>query len=197
MISENSNKSQLEQYTELAKNSLVKVQYSCSGNSTGIDNSDYIHIVDETKSNIGSIDYSIATENEKSAIIELPSTNNLPVSDLDTRERTFIVAIVKDKVIGCVGVETYDYSGLLRSLAVNNDFRGQGIGKRLVVEAETWAKKNKLKNLYLLTTTASGFFPKINWTHIDRTAVPESIKSSTEFVSICPSTAVCMIKELE
>ena len=42
-------KTLLEQYEELSKNSLVKVQFSCGGNSTGIDEPEYIPIVDETK----------------------------------------------------------------------------------------------------------------------------------------------------
>jgi len=44
----------------------------------------------------------------------------------------------------------------------------------------------------LLTTTADGFFQKQGWKVIHRNEVPEKIKTSTEFASICPSTAICM-----
>jgi len=42
-------KTLLEQYEELSKNSLVKVQFSCGGNSTSIEEPEYIPIVDETQ----------------------------------------------------------------------------------------------------------------------------------------------------
>ena len=186
---ENSNKKRLEEYAELAKNSLVRVQYSCGGNSTGIDETENIPIVDD-------VYYTVASESETNAIVELLANSHLPVSDLNAGERTFLSATSSGKLIGCVAVETYEDSGLLRSLAVTEEFRGKGIGKKLVEEAESWAKSNNLKCLYLLTTTASGFFPKLGWTIAERSAAPDSIKNSSEFASVCPSTAVFMSKNL-
>lgn len=43
--SEYSNQSRIDAYKELAKNSLVRVQYSCCGNENGIDEEEYIPIV--------------------------------------------------------------------------------------------------------------------------------------------------------
>ena len=130
-------------------------------------------------------------------ILVLLKINNLPVSDLGTGKRIFLLALSEEKTVGCVAIEIYGNAGILRSLAVNSDFRGKGIGQKLVAEAETWSRDNGLKNLYLLTTTAAGFFPKIGWHNNERTLVPESIAASSEFSSVCPSTAVCMTKELE
>lgn len=48
MAEDESTKTLLEQYTELTKNSLVKVQFSCVGNSTSIEDAEFIPIVDET-----------------------------------------------------------------------------------------------------------------------------------------------------
>lgn len=48
MAEDESTKTLLEQYTELTKNSLVKVQFSCGGNSTSIEDVEFIPIVDET-----------------------------------------------------------------------------------------------------------------------------------------------------
>ncbi|GEM_PF-529094 len=200
MPEEKSKKSLLEQYTELSKNSLIKVQYSCGGNSTGIDETDYIPIVPDSyvsESTLKTVDYGLAREEDVEAIVALLKTNNLALSDLGVGKRMFLVALLEGKTVGCVAVEVYGDAGLLRSLAVNNDFRGKGIGKKLVAEAETWSRDNGLKRLYLLTTTAAGFFPKIGWNNTDRTLVPQSIAFSSEFASVCPSTAVCMMKELE
>ena len=48
MSEEESKKSLLEEYTELSRNSLVKVQFSCGGISTGIDEPEFIPIVPDT-----------------------------------------------------------------------------------------------------------------------------------------------------
>jgi N-acetylglutamate synthase-like GNAT family acetyltransferase len=194
MTEDESKKSLLEQYAELAKNSLVKVQYSCGGNSTGIDEPEYIPIVDEMQRKIAGIKYLVATSTQTSAIVELLKANNLPITDLNTGERIFFVAVSDENIIGCVAVETYEDSGLLRSLAVADDFKGKGIGRKLLSEAESWAKSNNLKSLYLLTTTASEFFQQLGWIIVERSAAPDSIKNSSEFASVCPSTAVCLSK---
>lgn len=197
MAEDESKKSLLEEYTELTKNSLVKVQYSCGGNSTSIDEPEGIPIVPESYIPEKAISYATACEEDVEAIVALLKTNNLPVSDLGAGRRRFLVAHSDGKVVGCVAVEIYGATGLLRSLAVNSDFRGKGIGQKLVAEAEIWSCDNGLKSLYLLTTTAAAFFPKMGWSNTDRKVVPESIAQSSEFASVCPTTAVCMMKKLD
>ena len=196
MPEENSKKSLLEEYTELSKNSLIKVQYSCGGNSTNIDEPEYIPIVPDSFIPESSVNYTMANEENVEAIVKLLKTNDLPVSDLITGQRIFLVALSDGKTVGCVAIENYGDAGILRSLAVNNDYRGKGIGQKLVTEAENWSRENGLINLYLLTTTAAGFFPKMGWENTERTSVPESIALSSEFASICPSIAVCMYKSI-
>jgi len=194
MDKDDSKKTLLEQYAELSKNSLIKVQYSCGGNSTSIDEPEPIPIVPESYIPEAAVSYAPAGDQDVESIVSLLKTNNLPVSDLGVGHRMFLVAHSAGKVVGCVAVELYGDSGLLRSLAVDNGFRGKGIGQKLVAEAENWSVDNGLKSLYLLTTTAAGFFPKIGWNITERSLVPDSISLSTEFASVCPSTAVCMHK---
>lgn len=45
MEAENKKQQAKEKYTELSKKSLVRVQYSCSGNDNGIEEEEYIPIV--------------------------------------------------------------------------------------------------------------------------------------------------------
>jgi len=197
MTSENENKSLLEQYKELSRNSLVRVQYSCCGNSTDVDEPEYIPIVPENLVLSANIIYKFASEEDVESILKLLKTNNLPVSDLSSGHRIFLVAAAESEVIGCVAVEIYGKNGLLRSLVVDSNFREKAIGGKLVAEAEKWAADNGIKSLYLLTTTASGFFTKIDgWEETDRATVPNEVAQSTEFASICPSSATCMLKDL-
>ena len=54
----------------------------------------------------------------------------------------------------------------------------------------------QISALYLLTTTAAGFFPKFGFERIDRCDVPRSVQMSVEFTSACPSSATVMRKYL-
>lgn len=194
--SENKYKSRLEDYEKLSRNSLVKVQYSCGGNSTGIDEQENIPIVSSSFRSVGSVAIKPANEEDVVGIINLLKANNLPVSDLNTGKRQFLVATISGQLTGVVALELYGDSGLLRSLAVNSEFRTLNLGKKLIAEAENLGRKNGLKQLFLLTTTASGFFSKLGWDITDRSAAPASIAASTEFSSVCPASAVCMTKKL-
>ncbi len=51
-----------DKYTELSKKSLVRVQYSCSGNDNGIEDEEYIPIVSNKTKN-ESIENEDETEN--------------------------------------------------------------------------------------------------------------------------------------
>ena len=140
--SENPNKSRLEAYTELAKNSLVRVQYSCGGNSTSIDEPVGIPIVSDQLKPLNTVLYTEAREEDVEEIVKLLKENNLPLKDLGVGKRIFMVALIGEKLIGVVAVELYGEYGLLRSLAVNDEFRGLSICKKLVAEAENWSINN-------------------------------------------------------
>jgi amino-acid N-acetyltransferase len=53
-----------------------------------------------------------------------------------------------------------------------------------------------VEQLVLLTEAAEQFFHAIGYEAIDRSSVPEAIKQSAEFRSLCPASAVCMTKYL-
>ena len=99
-----------------------------------------------------------------------------------------------DCIIGVVGVEMYQESGLLRSLAVHPAYREKGVGSRLTRKIESFARHNGIKTLYLLTMTAADFFSKIGYEVTKRDKIPESIAKTEEFNNICPISAVCLFK---
>ena len=98
---------------------------------------------------------------------------------------------------GIVGLEFFGNVALLRSLAVTREARGLGGGKALVQEAESYARHKGVRKLFLLTITAQRFFEALGYTIIERTAAPEPIKGTPEFSTLCPASAVLMVKELE
>lgn len=169
-----------EKYTELAKKSLVRVQYSCSGNSSCIEASDFIN-------------YRTALAGDFPEIVNLLDECKLPHSDIVPGKQNFIIAEIDRKIIGCAGFEAYNESGLFRSLGVKPIHREMKIGKDLLSKVIDLSKENNVNQLYLLTTTADVYFKKSGWEVINRNEVPDDILATTEFSSICPSTAICMM----
>jgi N-acetylglutamate synthase-like GNAT family acetyltransferase len=50
---------------------------------------------------------------------------------------------------------------------------------------------------FLLTTSAAPFFESLGFARIDRTAAPEAILRTRQAASICPASAVLMVKDLK
>jgi amino-acid N-acetyltransferase len=134
-------------------------------------------------------------QNGFSEVLALIKRNGLPIEDISTSTKLF--SITKDnEIAGTIGIEFYNQVALLRSLAVAETYRSKGIGGKLVEHIEKIAKQNAVKELILLTTTASDYFSKKAYRTIERNNVPEEIKKSSEFSSTCPSSAVIMKKVL-
>ena len=109
---------------------------------------------------------------------------------------TAVVARGHDGVVGIAALEVYADGALLRSVAVEATKRGSGLGSRLTESELDLARTLTVPAVYLLTTTAEGFFPKLGFDRIERALVPAGVRASVEFQSACPSTAIAMRKVL-
>lgn len=140
-----------------------------------------------------------ATSRDLPAIEQLLVSSDLPVAGVAEALRGFVVAeSERDKrIVGVVGLELCcrDYA-LLRSTAVESEWRGTGLGRRLVEHVIADAESRGIKALYLLTTTAERYFPSFGFVRTQRDAVPDEIKRSVEFREACPSSATVMALEL-
>jgi amino-acid N-acetyltransferase len=96
-----------------------------------------------------------------------------------------------------VGVELFGDVALLRSLAVRVDARSSGMGTALVRHVENHAVSQGVRTLYLLTTTAEGFFTRLGYASVAREAAPPAIRSTREFAGICPASSAFMSKQLQ
>jgi len=121
----------------------------------------------------------------------------LPTDDLgpDLLE-SFLIAELDDEVIGLVGLEVYDTTGLLRSLVVAKKSRSAGLGNKLVGALEAAAHAAGIKDLWLLTIDAEIFFARQGYDIVTRDSVPDAIRQSEEFAKLCPDSAYLMMKNL-
>ncbi|EHQ24399.1 arsenic resistance N-acetyltransferase ArsN2 [Mucilaginibacter paludis] len=132
----------------------------------------------------------------RASVINLLKAEKLPFEDLPDSLENFLVTIINHEITGIVGLECYGNVGLLRSMMVAPRFRGRGIAHTLIQHAENLGRNNKLKAIYLLTETASGYFSRKGYQQIARDIVPDEIKQSSEYDGVCPQTAIVMGKSL-
>ncbi len=98
--------------------------------------------------------------------------------------------------VGFGGVEECGGEGLLRSVVAVEGVRGRGFGRAIVEWLVRDAADRGVRRLYLLTMDAPGFFERCGFSPAHRRAVPAVIAETEQFAALCPTTAVCMVREL-
>jgi amino-acid N-acetyltransferase len=127
----------------------------------------------------------------------LLATAQLPTADLtEAHCQHFFYWGPASAPAGLVGLELFGDDALLRSLVVGPDARSSGIGSALVHFAESHAREQGVRALYLLTTTAEPFFHRLGYSNVPRDAAPPAIKTTREFAGICPASSAFMFKQL-
>jgi amino-acid N-acetyltransferase len=137
-----------------------------------------------------------ARDSDRTAIEGLLAGAGLPLDGLELALDTAVVARGTDAIEGCAAVEPYGSYGLLRSVCVAAGLRGTGMGHRLVEAAEQLAASRGIAELYLLTDTAEGWFPRLGYVPATRAQVPAALTASPEFTDACPQSAAVLYKRL-
>jgi len=138
------------------------------------------------------IEISAANLADLSAIKQLLTQNQLPLQGVDDHWKTFVVARDGGRIVGCGGSEAYQFAALIRSIAVADDYRSKGVGRRIVRQLIDRLASRGIREFYLLTTSADSYFKKRGFKTIDRDEVHPQLLASREFQDACPSSAVCM-----
>lgn len=136
-----------------------------------------------------------ASGSDLPAIRGLLAAASLPADDIsESLLKDFIVVREGDRLVGAVGLERYGDCALLRSLVVAESVRGRGYGDALIREIEAHARDSDIASIYLLTTTAAPFFAARGYRPLARSAAPPSICRTSQFSTLCPASAVFMVK---
>lgn len=139
----------------------------------------------------------IIREPSETAVKELLASVELPTADITPNhmEHFFGAWVAAGSSLdGVVGMEPFGSVALLRSFAVVTSKRCSGLGSELLLQLEQYAKEKGIRSMYLLTTTAKSYFEKHGYCVIAREVAPEAIRNTTEFTSVCPTSAVLMVK---
>lgn len=136
------------------------------------------------------------TEGDVPSLYTLLQDAGLPLDGLADHLSTTLVAKEGEQIVGSVAIELYGESALLRSVAVAEPVRGTGLGRQLVEAAIGLARQQQAQRLYLLTETATEWFPRFGFVPVERAAVEPAVQSSVEFISACPASAQAMQLDL-
>ena len=109
----------------------------------------------------------------------------------------FLVLREGQILVAVVGIEGIGPAALLRSLAVSEHLRGDGMGRHMVAAAEVLARRRGVVSLYLLTTTAADYFSKLGYRNTPRETAPAGIRDTPQFSGLCPASSSFMVKPLE
>lgn len=137
-----------------------------------------------------------AGEQDIESLLALLRMNGLPTEGLLDHRDTILVAREGAVLLGSAALEVYPDGALLRSVAVAAERQGEGLGRALTAAAIRMAEALEVPALYLLTTTAAGYFPAFGFAPVTRADVPAAVRTSVEFTSACPASATVMRKGL-
>jgi amino-acid N-acetyltransferase len=121
----------------------------------------------------------------------------LPAGDVDDARVLFWrFETYNDVPVGFGGLEIHGTDALLRSVVILPPLREAGLGRAVVDTLETEAAARKCRAIYLLTGSQADFFARLGYAACQRADVPDPIRGSEQFASLCPANAVVMLKRL-
>ncbi|MEM7562370.1 MAG: arsenic resistance N-acetyltransferase ArsN2 [Pseudomonadota bacterium] len=119
--------------------------------------------------------------------------NNLPTKDCAGQVHNYYALYEHQKLIAAGGLEPAGSYQLLRSLVVDPQRRGGGLGAQMTEFLIAKARDAGCPAIYLLTETARDYFLLFGFREIERAQVPDSIKETRQFSELCPDSAICMV----
>jgi len=143
---------------------------------------------------VADLSFEIADNKDLEWINNILKENELCVDDIPSENIVLKLVKSENELIAIYGFELFGQNGILRSVAVADEYKGAGIGTQIMKQVERDVKELELRNLFLLTTTAKKFFEKFGFSIIERETAPVVLQQSYEFLTFCPDTAIVMSK---
>ena len=133
-----------------------------------------------------------ATPIDLSAVREMLEGADLPTDGVESHLHNILVGEVDGVIVAAAGLEVAGAAGLVRSVVVRPEYQSGGRGGTIVRALLNKADTQGLTELFLLTTTATAFFERLGFREVGRASAPRAIQQTQEFLTLCPSSAVCM-----
>jgi amino-acid N-acetyltransferase len=133
---------------------------------------------------------------ERPGIERLLSAAGLPLPQPEDPPVTFLVLVEEGEVVACAGYEQYEGAALIRSVAVAEDRRGAGLGRRLIRALVSELFGRRVPEVWLVTLDAMPFFAEFGFEATARDRVREAVQESPEFSMHCCGNGTWMRRRL-
>ncbi len=137
-----------------------------------------------------------ARAEDLAAVESLLRSANLPWEDVAPHFGAFLVGEQHGTLVASAGFEHCEAVALVRSVAIAEPLRQRGAGAALCETLLGEARRRGVREAYLLTTSAQGFFARLGFATIPRTLAPAAIRATREFAELCDESAVVMQRKL-
>jgi len=127
-----------------------------------------------------SFTFSFGDAKDIEQVTRLLTECGLPAEDAAEHIQHFVVARSGDRMAGTIGLQPAGRMALLRSLAVADEYRGQGLATSLYDRMVAYAQARGIEKLYLLTLSARDFFTHRGFAIADRSSVPKQIAATRD-----------------
>ncbi|MFN0248401.1 MAG: arsenic resistance N-acetyltransferase ArsN2 [Kofleriaceae bacterium] len=131
-----------------------------------------------------------SVDHAATAVRLLLTASDLPADDIDDPAIALFGAFDGESLAGVVGLQQCGDIGLLRSLAVAPPYRDRGVARMLC--EHVFENAHAMSSLWLITTTAKDYFTRHAFEVVPREDVPEPVRRTAQFASLCPSSAHVM-----
>lgn len=138
-----------------------------------------------------------AGRSELKEVRELLMSLELPYEGFVERLIHLFIAQNKGRVIGCVGLESFDKLGLIRVLAVHPDFQDEDVGRQLMEHILDYARLNNMREIYAFAPSLSPYLEDLGFRVIDKEEIDSRIRELPDFETLCPETASCLKLTIE
>ena len=132
------------------------------------------------------------TSDDLDRVQTLLRSNHLPFEDCENHLSNFIGIVQENQIIAIGGFEPVDQIALLRSVAVDSQFRGLGLGSNLIKQLLRQLRLLKVEAVYILTETADQYFSQLGFKALERDKLPQKIKATEQCQTLCPTSAIAM-----
>jgi glycerol 3-phosphatase-2 len=93
-------------------------------------------------------------------------------------------------------VVLHDDHAILRSVAVRKAVQGRGLGLLAVAAAVDEARAGGARHVSLFTQTAPAFFELLGFRKVDRSELPETVRTSRHAEEECAASATVMVRDI-
>ncbi|MDD9935259.1 MAG: GNAT family N-acetyltransferase [Myxococcales bacterium] len=93
---------------------------------------------------------------------------------------TMLKAYVGGELVGCVGYEHHEGGGVLHSLVVIREAKGEGVGRALVDAVVDRLRAAGADQVFLVTADTSRYFAYLGFSPVQRKDIPDSVLASPE-----------------